>query len=265
MKQLLILGNGISRLNYGWYIREYQYPIWSCNSTFRELYRLGRIDVLGSVHGIYLKDSLQLSKDRNFRRISVKSVDGSETFHKYHGYSTGNEMIHQAIYEGYDNIDLLGFDMGGFDITSNHNVDGTNFKSQFTKIQSEYPYVKFNFINKSYIETLLLNLKNTKTAIIKNNEVTCGNVVYTCIKPKDNYKLNTIILYFLPIQFLIDLNETEIREYISKECNINSTLFEFVSLEFMKKIVEIAKTDKPNLRTMIEIYFRDLLNYKIVV
>lgn len=104
--KVLILGNGFSRLNKENFINSWKGKIWICNQAYKEFKSFPRIDLLGTVHPWCISEAKDIAKNNNLN-FEIITID---TFKKYLGYSTGNELINEAILRGYKDIYLLGFD-----------------------------------------------------------------------------------------------------------------------------------------------------------
>ena len=152
MKKVLILGNGISRLKYKTWINKWDGEIWACNRAFREYKYLPRLNVIGTVHHEVAIEALTFQKKKalSYKILTSKAglVNSYQVFlfKKYRGWSTGNELLQEALLSGYDQIYLAGFDMGGPDIY-NGIVEGSNFRIQMQKIIEENGGAKIKFVN----------------------------------------------------------------------------------------------------------------------
>jgi hypothetical protein len=140
MKEVIILGNGESRLKYDEYIKKYEYEIWGCNKAYLENYNFTRI---GTVHIENANNALLYKKQNNLKYIVYYSYFLPEclSFSNYHGWSTGNELLSQALLENYK-ITLIGFDSlnnNSSDIYMK-NVVIDNFNNQFKIILNNNNY-----------------------------------------------------------------------------------------------------------------------------
>ncbi len=146
--KLLILGNGTSRLNYKEFIKNWKYNIWVCNYAFIEYSNFPRLDLIGTVHSYCYKDAIKFKEEQNLNNIEIIYLNNSKN---YLGYSTGNELINEAIIRGYDEIYLLGYDS-----INNLNEDIYtipypyigNFKNQFKILLNKYNCLKLEKIEK---------------------------------------------------------------------------------------------------------------------
>ncbi len=124
--------------------------------------RLKNITAIGLVDS-FKDDNNEIKWALDFRRknnlnyrilYKNKCYEEIEIYKKYRGWSSGTEMIHQAIFEGYDEIYLVGFCF--IDQSENDFYYGTklytgNFRKQFEQIKQEFPNQKIYFaeINKN--------------------------------------------------------------------------------------------------------------------
>ena len=146
--KLLILGNGTSRLNYKEFIKNWEYEIWCCNYAFTEYFNFPKLNLIGTVHFKCYKDAIKFKEEKNLNYIEIVYLNTSKN---YLGYSTGNELINEAIIRGYNEIYLLGYDS-----INNSNKDIYtipypyigNFKNQLKILLNKYNYLKLNEFNK---------------------------------------------------------------------------------------------------------------------
>jgi lipopolysaccharide biosynthesis glycosyltransferase len=153
MKRVLILGNSNVRLKYRSYIDNWKDEIWVCNTAFIEYKSLPRLDVVGTVHPNNAIKALEFKNKNNlsYKILSsnVQDYPGIDNFIKWRGWSTGNELIHEAFLKGYGRINLLGFDFGvGGDIHQpGKKLVGSNFKKQYDRIVTEFDDRKIHIVN----------------------------------------------------------------------------------------------------------------------
>ncbi len=134
--KLLILGNGISRLNYKEFITLWKNEIWGCNSINLEIQNIPQLKLIGTVHDYYY-DVLKEFKEQNNLNFEIL---GTKQFKQYNGYCTGNELIREALLRNYTEIYLLGFDSinnSNFDIYMK-TVVISNFTNQLNLLIKEY-------------------------------------------------------------------------------------------------------------------------------
>ena len=150
MKQVLILGNGISRKKIRSEIQKWKFDLWACNWAYKEAVQYD-IDRIYSVHSEVIEEAFKFRRNYklSYSIHSNKGVDKKwvdEYFKKSLGWSTGNLAIVDALEENYDRILLAGFDFGGSDIYQDHILPGGNFFKQFTDILKTYGQDKIFFI-----------------------------------------------------------------------------------------------------------------------
>lgn len=105
---VLIFGNGASRTENDVlkFINSFDGDIWGCNKFYTEIFKLPRINLIASVHEEYTTEAIKF-KDENNLNYEILTAD---KFKNYIGYSTGSELINEAILRGYEKIYLVGFD-----------------------------------------------------------------------------------------------------------------------------------------------------------
>lgn len=148
---ILILGNGISRLQKQSQIQKWQGETWVCNWAFRE--NLPNITRIGTVHPNVIEAANNYRKKNNFSyqiwttQDLKGKVDGVDNyFGLKRGWSTGNMLISQAIVEGHMKIYIAGFDMGGPDIYQVNPLPGEQFKKQFDEIRTTWKEVDIIYL-----------------------------------------------------------------------------------------------------------------------
>ena len=139
---LLILGNGTSRLNYSDYIKNFKGEIWGCNLCFKEDIKFS---LIASVHDFVLDEAIKYGYKGEF--LTPK------TFKRYKGYSTGMELINEAVLRGYKEIYLLGYDSinNGESCIYTGKVVIHNFKNQYEKLKKVHN-LKETFVEKDLIK-----------------------------------------------------------------------------------------------------------------
>lgn len=145
MKEVLILGNGTSRLDLVEELSTYKCPIWVCNHAYREKLRDSRIELVGTVHKEIIEkaqgfrrslspDAFSIITRKRFQDI-LEEYDQFFSIDK--GWSSGNLLILHALNLGYERIYLAGFDFGGSDIYQAFTRPGENFKKQYEDITTK--------------------------------------------------------------------------------------------------------------------------------
>lgn len=118
MKKVLILGNGISRLQFVDFINDWKNEIWACNLAFMDFgERISRL----TGHDWVLKEAAEYKKKNNLKfeiiagihlnNIKYKKVSCPSEFRK----DSGTVLVAQALEEGY-RVSVVGFDLGGPDV-----------------------------------------------------------------------------------------------------------------------------------------------------
>jgi len=113
--RVLILGNGISRLQYINEINEYQLSpgeIWGCNHIYAEY---GHILTRINGHANVVLQAQHWKEIHGYDYRVITSEDYTELPEQLRGNS-GIFLISQALQDGFDEIILCGFDFGGKDV-----------------------------------------------------------------------------------------------------------------------------------------------------
>lgn len=123
MRSVLILGNGVSRLQHKDFIQNWDSEIWACNFAFKDnsLPRLTRI----AGHDWVMQEALEYKEKHNLSydiychsdKLPLDKVK-QFTIDPVLIKDSGTTMVNQALHEEYDSIYLCGFDMGGPDVYS---------------------------------------------------------------------------------------------------------------------------------------------------
>lgn len=168
MKEVLLLGNGISRqepINKN-FIDNWNKEVWGCNRVFKEYKNLPRLDILmgdyaaileaieykkefGATYTIYGKKNKPLIVDLHKAGEPLNLIE--EVPIKYQK-DTGTTLVRMALNRGYDKIYLCGFDLGGPDIyMANHELrNKSNWIENWRQIDKEYGLDKIEFIGKDH-------------------------------------------------------------------------------------------------------------------
>lgn len=135
MKEVAILGNGISRFNFKKEISEFK-EVWVCNKAVYEIAEIPNIKRVYSVHLDLLKfiSREPFIKENNIILVGPEETKFCISFKEKIGWSSGNLAILDALLEGYNKIHLFGFDFGGRDLYQDHVLIGNNFKKQYEQI-----------------------------------------------------------------------------------------------------------------------------------
>lgn len=138
MSRVLILGNGISRLQYTGKIAAWPDEIWCCNYAFVEFGNrisrvAGHLDVMEQaeiwrdLHGY----DYRIMQPEDYKHLPSKLRGNSGVY-----------LVSQALDDGYDPIILCGYDFGGKDIWTpgmeDRNV-GPGMRQKWKKLILTYP------------------------------------------------------------------------------------------------------------------------------
>jgi len=122
MDNVLILGNGISRLLYHQQIMDYEGEVWGCNYAYLEY--PDKIRRLAG-HVVTMREAAEYAKENGLDLKVYGGNQGSfpEYFCKYtcppeFMKDSGTTLVAQALAEGRPRIDVTGFDLGGPDVGS---------------------------------------------------------------------------------------------------------------------------------------------------
>lgn len=170
MKRLLILGNGKSRLKHMDYVKSWNSPIWGCNSIYKEYIdgAIPRLDLLmgdfSSLNEV-VGNLRSLPKHieilgKNLRSANLPKVKMIDLESKYINDS-GTTLIVLALKRGFQEINLIGFDLGGEDIyVPNHEQRNKSiWVRNWRMIANEFGLDKINFIGKDHKPFILSDEK----------------------------------------------------------------------------------------------------------
>lgn len=151
-KRVLVLGNGISRLGFTEFINGWPDELWACNYAFKEF--KGRLDRLTG-HAFVLKEAAPIIKKEGWKteiwtgHIGKGVEDGHNfTCPEYFLKDSGSTLVAQALHEGYTEVYVAGFDLGGPDIHSPdlHLQDKSGWVKRWRKINQVYGLERVTFI-----------------------------------------------------------------------------------------------------------------------
>jgi hypothetical protein len=166
LKELLILGNGKSRLENMKFVKNWKGPIWGCNSIFKEYINkeIPRLDLLMGDYSALeeaVKYQKQLPKHieilgKNLRSANLPLVKMIDLDRKYINDS-GTSLIVLALKRNYEKIYLVGFDLGGADIyVPNHEQRNKSiWIRNWRRIAEEFGLDKIEFIGKDHKSYIL--------------------------------------------------------------------------------------------------------------
>ena len=168
-RSLLILGNGKSRIYQKGFIDTWEHEIWGCNQVYKEYDELPRLDrITGDLHG--LPDVFRFKAEKNLDlTVYVKEVYASHypneevklfTVPLYLQTDSGTTMVAQALHEGYNNIYVAGFDLGGPDlyIADHEQRNKTAWVGRWRALYAEYTLDRVHFVGKNHKSFILSNL-----------------------------------------------------------------------------------------------------------
>lgn len=159
MKNILILGNGISRLLYKSTIDGWSGPVWGCNRIFFEYgdrleYITGHVEIM--------TEAVRYRKENNLSYKIIGGIGGGKysdekliSPKKYHNDS-GTTLAAEALCRGHD-IFLCGFDMGGKDVHSpGHETQNKSvWVSRWRKLLADFGEERIHFIGHDHKPFLL--------------------------------------------------------------------------------------------------------------
>jgi len=160
MKEILILGNGISRISFHDLIVDWPGEVWGCNRAYldypKKLTRLtGHTDVM------YEADENRKANNLFFEIWGghlgkLGAADKAFTCSKRFCKDSGTALIAQALHEGHQ-IAVCGFDLGGPDIHSPglENVDKHNWVKRWRLLLETYGRKRIRFIGYDHLPFLL--------------------------------------------------------------------------------------------------------------
>ena len=113
--QVLILGNGLSRLSFDKQIRAYKGEIWGCNRIY-----LDYADVLTLLTGhTEVQEEAKKYRAAHGCKFRIIGENGDEpvTCPEIYQKDSGTTLLAEALSCGYE-VEVCGFDMGGLDVYS---------------------------------------------------------------------------------------------------------------------------------------------------
>lgn len=152
MSKVLILGNGVSRLQQIDFIKQWTEELWVCNWGFKEAFSLPRVDKVCTVHADVIPKALTFKEKHGLSYQVITSnrcaLDHDvEIFAVKKGWSTGALALSEALEQRFDEIVLAGFDFGGKDIYQPQLINGSNFINQFKHLQEMYDIKGVSFLS----------------------------------------------------------------------------------------------------------------------
>jgi hypothetical protein len=113
MKAVLILGNGISRLEFDDKIRAFTGDIWACSRAYIDY---GDIISALAGHGDVMQEAKD-NRDIHGHKYRIFGIDEHYTCFDLFRKDTGTTLVAEALTRGHDVI-VCGFDLGGLDLYS---------------------------------------------------------------------------------------------------------------------------------------------------
>lgn len=151
--EVLIVGNGISRLTHDRFIKEWRGELWGCNKVYIEygahLTRLnGHTDVM--YEAIEYRDEHGYRYEIWAGHLGKNLIDEAKTFTCPFEFcrDSGSTWVAQALHEGRSRILVCGFDLGGYDIHSPEVVrtNKTNWVKRWRAIAGRYTLERVEFV-----------------------------------------------------------------------------------------------------------------------
>jgi len=174
-KSVLILGNGKSRLEYKDFIKNWEDEIWACNRAFLELAtgELPRLDrLIGDLSALKLAVEFKQKYDatfdiyvrKNFHLTELKTEAQVVTISDEYVKDSGTTFVVQALYENYDEIVLIGFDLGGPDIyIKNHELKNKKtWISRWKKIAKDFGLDRITFMGTDHKKFILSGIPSSQ-------------------------------------------------------------------------------------------------------
>lgn len=110
MQRVLILGNGLSRLNFDKEIREWTGLLWGCNRAYLDYGK--ELDGLAG-HSEVMNEARRYRDEHNLKYEIIESLTCRPLFQK----DTGTTLVAEALTRGME-VEVVGFDIGGLDVYS---------------------------------------------------------------------------------------------------------------------------------------------------
>jgi len=168
MREVLILGNGVSRLDHMKFINNFEGEIWGCNSVYKEVAN-GMIKRLDAMTGdrVALKEAIRVKEQNNFtykiwsRGSLTHTLQGTQLIgiEPKYIYDSGTTLVCKALLEKYDKIYLVGFDLGGADlyVKGHETRNKSSWIVRWRKIASEFSLDNIEFLGYNHKEFILSN------------------------------------------------------------------------------------------------------------
>ena len=161
MSEVLILGNGISRLLHDRYIASWTGEIWGCNRVFEEREIAPRLSVITG-HKDRLITAAEYREAHGYTYVLYGMLDGESekpvTVPGEMRKDSGTTLVAQALEDGYEQVHVCGFDIGGPDIYSpiNHmRFRKTSWVRRWRAILTYYGTERVYFVGHDHTAYLL--------------------------------------------------------------------------------------------------------------
>lgn len=114
MQEILILGNGLSRLSFEDKIRSFDGTIWACNRAY--------LDFGDIIHGLsghtdVMVEAARYRDDNGLSYTIIGTDENPLTCKDLYRKDTGSTLVAEALTRGYS-VNVCGFDLGGPDVYS---------------------------------------------------------------------------------------------------------------------------------------------------
>lgn len=167
---VIILENGASRLRYNQYIQHWDKEIWVLDRGFIEYNALPAIHRVGTIQPSTAIEAVEYKKKKGlayavYCRDFIKDYESEiHLFREKRGWLAGPLMVSQALQERYNNIYLIGFDLGKEDLYGKNTLKGRNYPNQLLTVQREFGNMFDNRVHLVDNEEALSNLFKQDTA-----------------------------------------------------------------------------------------------------
>jgi hypothetical protein len=164
--KVLILGNGISRLLYDDYIRNFPGPVWGCNYIYLDYGEI--IDmVTGHQDVLVLADKYRKEKNLEYKIISGSALTGKNKYEDSFRCAlmflkdSGTSLVAEALTRKYK-VEVCGFDIGGKDCYSpeHQKINKRNWVERWRIIFRSFGHENIKFIGYDH-KKYLLSSKST--------------------------------------------------------------------------------------------------------
>lgn len=140
---VIILENGMSRLRYSKELQNWEKELWVCDNAFVDHNKFNQIYRVGSIQNSTVKEAVIFGKNKKldyiiFTRDFVYGIENDlYIFKERRGWLTGPLMVAQALYEGYNRIYLMGFDIGEKDLYGKNVLKSSQYVNQLLTLKKE--------------------------------------------------------------------------------------------------------------------------------